>query len=132
MKSERQIELIESGGKVVQATRLYDPDKRRNPSKCVPRKIPTDYRYFPDPDLPPLVISAEWIERVKKELPELPEALRKRFINEYGLPEYDATVLTQSKAMAEYYEKLDFPHRKAAGKAKCQLADGRYRISLES
>ena len=65
-----------------------------------------DYRYFPDPDLPPLVISAEWIERVKKELPELPEALRKRFINDYGLPEYDATVLTQSKAMAEYYEKL--------------------------
>ena len=102
---ERQIELIESGGKVVQATRLYDPDKRET-REMRTKEDSDDYRYFPDPDLPPLVISAEWIERVKKELPELPEALRKRFINEYGLPEYDATVLTQSKAMAEYYEKL--------------------------
>lgn len=102
---ERQIELIESGGKVVQATRLYDPDKRET-REMRTKEDSDDYRYFPDPDLPPLVISAEWIERVKKELPELPEALRKRFINDYGLPEYDATVLTQSKAMAEYYEKL--------------------------
>ena len=102
---ERQIELIESGGKVVQATRLYDPDKRET-REMRTKEDSDDYRYFPDPDLPPLVISAEWIERVKKELPELPEALRKRFINDYGLPEYDATVLTQSKAMAQYYEKL--------------------------
>ncbi len=102
---ERQIELIENGGKVVQATRLYDPDKRET-REMRTKEDSDDYRYFPDPDLPPLVISAEWIERVKKELPELPQALRKRFINDYGLPEYDATVLTQSKAMAEYYEKL--------------------------
>ena len=102
---ERQIELIENGGKVVQATRLYDPDKRET-REMRTKEDSDDYRYFPDPDLPPLVISAEWIERVKKELPELPQALRKRFINDYGLPEYDATVLTQSKAMAEYYQKL--------------------------
>lgn len=102
---ERQIELIESGGKVVQATRLYDPD-RRETREMRTKEDSDDYRYFPDPDLPPLVISAEWIERVRKEMPELPDALRERFINDYGLPEYDATVLTQSKAMAEYYEKL--------------------------
>lgn len=102
---ERQIELIENGGQVVQATRLYDPDKRET-REMRTKEDSDDYRYFPDPDLPPLVISSEWIERVKKELPELPEALRKRFISDYGLPEYDATVLTQSKAMAEYYEKL--------------------------
>ena len=65
-----------------------------------------DYRYFPDPDLPPLVISPEWIERVRNDMPELPDAMRERFINDYGLPEYDATVLTQSKAMATYYERL--------------------------
>ena len=102
---ERQIELIESGGKVVQATRLWDPDKRET-REMRTKEDSDDYRYFPDPDLPPLVISSEWIERVKKELPELPEALRERFIKDYGLPEYDATVLTQSKAMAGFYEKL--------------------------
>ncbi len=102
---ERQIELIESGGKVVQATRLYDPDTGET-REMRTKEDSDDYRYFPDPDLPPLVISDEWIERVKKEMPELPDALRDRFINEYGLSEYDATVLTQSKAMAGYYEKL--------------------------
>lgn len=102
---ERQIELIENGGKVVQATRLYDPDKRET-REMRTKEDSDDYRYFPDPDLPPLIISAEWIERVKQELPELPEALKNRFINDYGLSEYDATVLTQSKAMAEYYETL--------------------------
>ncbi len=102
---ERQIELIENGGKVVQATRLYDPDKRET-REMRTKEDSDDYRYFPDPDLPPLIISSEWIERVKQELPELPEALKNRFINDYGLSEYDATVLTQSKAMAEYYEKL--------------------------
>jgi aspartyl-tRNA(Asn)/glutamyl-tRNA(Gln) amidotransferase subunit B len=63
-----------------------------------------DYRYFPDPDLPPLVIAAEWIERVKGEMPELPRVMAARFVNDYGLPEYDATTLTQSKAMGAYFE----------------------------
>lgn len=102
---QRQIELIESGGSVVQATRLYDPDKRET-REMRTKEDSQDYRYFPDPDLPPLVISPEWIERVKAKMPELPEAMRERFIRDYGLSEYDATVLTQSKAMADYYEKL--------------------------
>ena len=102
---ERQIELIESGGQVVQATRLYDPDKRET-REMRTKEDSDDYRYFPDPDLPPLVISQEWIERVKSAMPELPDAMRQRFVTDYGLPEYDATVLTQSKAMAAYYEQL--------------------------
>ncbi len=102
---ERQIELIESGGQVVQATRLYDPDKRET-REMRTKEDSDDYRYFPDPDLPPLVISPEWVERVKSAMPELPDAMRQRFVTDYGLPEYDATVLTQSKAMAAYYEQL--------------------------
>jgi len=102
---QRQIELIESGGEVVQATRLYDPD-RRETREMRTKEDSQDYRYFPDPDLPPLVISPEWVEKVKGGMPELPEAMRERFIRDYGLSEYDASVLTQSKAMADYYEKL--------------------------
>ncbi len=102
---ERQIELIENGGEVIQATRLYDPD-RHETREMRTKEDSDDYRYFPDPDLPPLVISSEWIEQVRNSMPELPEAMRKRLITDYGLPEYDAAVLTQSKAMASYYEKL--------------------------
>jgi aspartyl-tRNA(Asn)/glutamyl-tRNA(Gln) amidotransferase subunit B len=101
----RQIDLVESGGTVVQATRLYDPDNRET-REMRTKEDSQDYRYFPDPDLPPLTISAEWIEKVKAGMPELPEAMRTRFIRDYGIPEYDAAVLTQSKAMADYYEKL--------------------------
>lgn len=102
---QRQVELIESGGEVVQATRLYDPD-RRETREMRTKEDSQDYRYFPDPDLPPLVISPEWVEKIRTQLPELPEAMRARFIRDYGLSEYDATVLTHSKAMADYYEKL--------------------------
>lgn len=101
----RQIELIENGGKVVQATRLYDPDKHET-REMRTKEDSDDYRYFPDPDLPPLVIAPEWIEQVKAAMPELPSAMKNRFAAEYGLPEYDATVLTSSKAMAAYFEKL--------------------------
>jgi aspartyl-tRNA(Asn)/glutamyl-tRNA(Gln) amidotransferase subunit B len=65
-----------------------------------------DYRYFPDPDLPPLAISQAWIDRVREAMPELPGAMRERFVADYGLPEYDAVVLTQSKAMAAYFEAV--------------------------
>ncbi|KIF83026.1 Asp-tRNA(Asn)/Glu-tRNA(Gln) amidotransferase subunit GatB [Noviherbaspirillum autotrophicum] len=99
----RQIELIEDGGKVVQETRLYDPDRKETRSMRS-KEDAQDYRYFPDPDLPPLVIAQEWIERVKASMPELPGAMRERFVRDYGLPEYDAAVLTQSKAMASYFE----------------------------
>ncbi|QDZ29209.1 Asp-tRNA(Asn)/Glu-tRNA(Gln) amidotransferase subunit GatB [Noviherbaspirillum sp. UKPF54] len=101
----RQIELIEDGGKVVQETRLYDPDRKETRSMRS-KEDAQDYRYFPDPDLPPLVIAQEWIERVKASMPELPGAMRERFARDYGLPEYDAAVLTQSKAMAAYFEAV--------------------------
>jgi aspartyl-tRNA(Asn)/glutamyl-tRNA(Gln) amidotransferase subunit B len=101
----RQIELIEDGGKVVQETRLYDPDRKETRSMRS-KEDAQDYRYFPDPDLPPLVIAQDWIERVKASMPELPGAMRERFVRDYGLPEYDAAVLTQAKAMAAYFEAV--------------------------
>ncbi|WP_273028961.1 Asp-tRNA(Asn)/Glu-tRNA(Gln) amidotransferase subunit GatB [Massilia timonae] len=101
----RQIELIEDGGKVIQATRLWDPDRKETRSMRT-KEDAQDYRYFPDPDLPPLVIGQDWIDRVKAGMPELPGALRARFTGEYGLPEYDSLVLTSSKAMAGYYEAV--------------------------
>ena len=101
----RQIELIEDGGRVVQETRLYDPDRRETRSMRS-KEDAQDYRYFPDPDLPPLAISQEWIERVRAAMPELPGAMRERFVRDFGLPEYDAVVLTQSKAMAAYFEDV--------------------------
>ncbi len=101
----RQIELIEDGGTVVQETRLYDPDRKETRSMRS-KEDAMDYRYFPDPDLPPLVIAREWIDRVKASLPELPGAMRERFVSDYQLPEYDAVVLTQSKAMASYFEAV--------------------------
>jgi aspartyl-tRNA(Asn)/glutamyl-tRNA(Gln) amidotransferase subunit B len=101
----RQIELIEDGGKVVQATRLWDPD-RKETRQMRSKEDAQDYRYFPDPDLPPLAISQEWIDRVKAGMPELPAAMRERFIRDYGLPEYDSLILTSSQAMATYYEAV--------------------------
>ena len=101
----RQIELIEDGGKVVQETRLYDPDKKVTRSMRS-KEDSQDYRYFPDPDLPPLRISQEWVEQVRGTMPELPAAMRSRFVEQFGLPEYDAAVLTQSKGMATYYEAV--------------------------
>jgi aspartyl-tRNA(Asn)/glutamyl-tRNA(Gln) amidotransferase subunit B len=101
----RQIELIEDGGRVVQETRLYDPDRRETRSMRS-KEDAQDYRYFPDPDLPPLAISQVWIDRVRAAMPELPGAMRQRFVADYGLPEYDAVVLTQSKAMASYFEAV--------------------------
>jgi aspartyl-tRNA(Asn)/glutamyl-tRNA(Gln) amidotransferase subunit B len=101
----RQIELIEDGGQVVQATRLWDPDKKET-RQMRSKEDAQDYRYFPDPDLPPLAISQDWIDRVKAGMPELPAAMRERFIGDYGLPEYDALILTSSQAMATYYEAV--------------------------
>jgi len=104
-EARRQIELIEDGGTVVQETRLYDPDRDETRSMRS-KEDAMDYRYFPDPDLLPLAISAEWIERVRQAMPELPAAMRERFVRDYGLPEYDASVLTASKAMAAYFEAV--------------------------
>ena len=102
---ERQIDLIESGGKVSQETRLYDPNKNETrPMRS--KEEANDYRYFPDPDLLPLVITEEQIQTVKQNLPELPQQKRDRFISEYSLSHYDATVLVSSRAMASYFETV--------------------------
>jgi aspartyl-tRNA(Asn)/glutamyl-tRNA(Gln) amidotransferase subunit B len=101
----RQIELIEDGGKVVQETRLYDPDRGETRSMRS-KEDAHDYRYFPDPDLPPLVIDAAWVERVKSEMPELPGVWRIRYVRDYGLSTHDAALLTQSKAINAYFLHL--------------------------
>ncbi|HWY72465.1 MAG TPA: Asp-tRNA(Asn)/Glu-tRNA(Gln) amidotransferase subunit GatB, partial [Burkholderiaceae bacterium] len=111
----RQIELIEDGGQVVQETRLYDSNADQTRSMRS-KEDAMDYRYFPDPDLLPLQISAEWIERVRASLPELPEAMRARLASQYGLGSYDAALLTSSRALAQYFEQVarSAPDPKAA------------------
>ncbi len=101
----RQIELIESGGKVVQETRLYDPDKGETRSMRSKEEA-NDYRYFPDPDLLPLELDEAYIESVRAALPELPDAKAERFVAQYGLSAYDAGVLTASRDLADYYEAV--------------------------
>ncbi len=104
-EAKRQIELIEEGGKVAQETRLYDPDRAETRSMRS-KEDAHDYRYFPDPDLLPLVIGAAEIERVLASLPELPQAKRERFVNQFGLTGYDAELLTSSREAADYFETL--------------------------
>ena len=99
----RQIELIEGGGSVVQETRLYDPDRHETRSMRS-KEDAQDYRYFPDPDLPPLVIAEDWISRVRAQMPELPEAMKTRFIGDYALPAADAATLTADHDLADYFE----------------------------
>jgi aspartyl-tRNA(Asn)/glutamyl-tRNA(Gln) amidotransferase subunit B len=102
-EARRQIQLIEDGGAVIQQTRLYDPD--RDETRAMRSKEDAqDYRYFPDPDLPPLMIASEWVEQVKANLPELPAAKRQRYTEQLGLTEYDAAVLTGTRAMADFFE----------------------------
>ncbi|HEX4842655.1 MAG TPA: Asp-tRNA(Asn)/Glu-tRNA(Gln) amidotransferase subunit GatB [Limnobacter sp.] len=102
-EAQRQIEIIEDGGVIKQETRLYDPD--RNETRSMRSKEDSeDYRYFPDPDLPPLVIAGAWIDEVKSRMPELPAQKQARYETELGLPTYDAVTLTASRAMADYFE----------------------------
>ena len=102
---ERQIEVIESGGKIVQETRLFNPDTGETRSMRS-KENANDYRYFPDPDLLPVVVTKEDIDAIRATMPELPEAMRDRFIAQYGLSKYDADVLTAERALAEYYETV--------------------------
>jgi len=102
---ERQMDILESGGTITQETRLYDADKNETRSMRSKEEA-NDYRYFPDPDLLPIVISAEEIEAIRASLPELPDAKCKRFIEELGLSEKDARALTVDRTMADYYEKV--------------------------
>ena len=102
---ERQIELIEDGGTVVQETRLYDADKNETRSMRSKEEA-NDYRYFPDPDLLPVVLEQEMIEQIRATLPELPNAKRDRFVADMNLSLYDASVLTSSRELADYYETV--------------------------
>jgi len=102
---DRQIDLLEGGGRVVQETRLWDSASGRTVSMRSKEEA-HDYRYFPEPDLPPLVVAADRVEGVRTTMPELPEARRRRFVASYGLPDYDAGVLTQSVALADYFEQV--------------------------
>jgi len=102
---ERQIDMLESGGTVQQETRLYDANKdETRPMRS--KEEANDYRYFPDPDLLPVVLEDEFLEQVAASLPELPGGKRRRFSEEYGLPDYDAGVLTTSRDLADYYEHV--------------------------
>ena len=102
---ERQIELIESGGKVVQETRLYDPDKGETRSMRS-KEAANDYRYFPDPDLLPVLLEPAFVEAVRATLPELPDDKAARFVRDHGLSDYDAGVLTASREIAAFYEDV--------------------------
>ena len=108
-----QIEQIEDGHKIQQATVLFNPDTGETRAMRT-KEDAADYRYFPDPDLPPLVVAPEWVEQVKAGMPELPRAMAARFVEQYSLPAYDATTLTQSQAMAAYFEDA----AKACGQPK--------------
>jgi aspartyl-tRNA(Asn)/glutamyl-tRNA(Gln) amidotransferase subunit B len=108
-----QIEEIEDGRSIQQATVLFDPETGETRAMRT-KEDAADYRYFPDPDLPPLVIEPEWVDRVRSEMAELPRVMAQRFVTDYGLPDYDATTLTQSKAMAAYFEAV----ARASGQAK--------------
>ncbi len=108
-----QIEQIEDGYSIQQATVLFNPDTGETRAMRT-KEDAADYRYFPDPDLPPLVVADSWVQEVKADMPELPRTMAARFVENYGLPEYDATTLTQSQEMAAYFERT----AKACGQAK--------------
>ena len=109
----RQTRALETGERIVQETRLWDPDKARTVSMRS-KEFAHDYRYFPEPDLPPLDVEAPWIEAIRATLPELPAARRGRFMEAYGLGAYDADLLTGSRALADYFESTV----RACGKPK--------------
>jgi aspartyl-tRNA(Asn)/glutamyl-tRNA(Gln) amidotransferase subunit B len=110
---ERQIEIVESGGTIPQETRLWDSREQRTYGMRS-KEYAHDYRYFPEPDLLPMVITQEWKEEARRLLPELPEARRQRFLLDYSLTDYDAAQLTSSKVLADYYEAV----AKACGEPK--------------
>ena len=105
LEVERQIDLIEDGGKVAQETRLYDADKHETRSMRSKEEA-NDYRYFPDPDLLPVVFDDAYIEEVRKTLPELPDAKAARFVSDLGLSDYDANILTASRELADFFETV--------------------------
>lgn len=125
----RQVELIEDGGQVVQETRLYDPDKKETRSMRS-KEDANDYRYFPDPDLLPLMISPEWIERERQAMVELPAQIANRWQVEYGLSVYDCQVLTQDRATADFYQRLLGLLGKESAKQAANLMTGEFASAL--
>ena len=110
---KRQTQVLEDGGRVIQESRLWDANLNITQSMRGKEEA-HDYRYFPEPDLVPVEVNNEWLDELRAQLPELPDAKRKRFVAEYGIPEYDAMVLTESIALADYYEAV----AKISGQAK--------------
>ena len=112
---QRQVRVLQQGGRVVQETRLWDATQEQTfPMRS--KEYAHDYRYFPEPDLAPVTISQQWIDEIRLTLPELPQERRARFVRQYGIPDYDAAVLTASKPLAAYYEEVmtAFPEPKTA------------------
>jgi len=105
VEARRQIAIVEAGGEVVQETRLFDPDRQETRSMRSKEEA-HDYRYFPDPDLLPLEIEQAWVDDIAANLPELPDAKKSRFINDFGLSDYDASVLTADLDSAGYFEAV--------------------------
>jgi aspartyl-tRNA(Asn)/glutamyl-tRNA(Gln) amidotransferase subunit B len=103
-ETQRQIRELESGGRIFQETRRWDDNKGISYAMRSKEEA-HDYRYFPEPDLVPIVVDSKWLEGIRATLPELPDARRKRYINDFGLPEYDAGVLTASKVLADFFEE---------------------------
>jgi aspartyl-tRNA(Asn)/glutamyl-tRNA(Gln) amidotransferase subunit B len=101
---ERQKKILDERGKIVQETRLWNPERGITESMRTKEEA-HDYRYFPEPDLVPIIVEQRWIDDIKKSLPELPDIKRKRFVSEYGLPEYDADLLTSERHFADWYEE---------------------------
>ena len=105
----RQKDILESGGKIIQETLLWDADlSEARPMRS--KEDAHDYRYFPEPDLPVVVVPVDWVNEIRESLPELPEVRLNRFVNEFGIPEYDAEVLTEERAVADYYERAVKSH----------------------
>ncbi|MDD2553295.1 MAG: Asp-tRNA(Asn)/Glu-tRNA(Gln) amidotransferase subunit GatB [Desulfotomaculaceae bacterium] len=113
-EAERQIKTLEAGGKIVQETRTWDEGKGETLS-LRSKEYAHDYRYLPDPDLVPLLIDRQWVADIRNSLPEMPDQRRLRYVKEYGLPAYDAAILTNTKELADYFEECvkAYPHPKA-------------------
>jgi len=138
-EAKRQRKAVAEGKKLVQETRGWVEGKGKTVSQRS-KEYAHDYRYFPEPDLPPLVLSREWVEQIRSRLPELPEVRRDRFVAEYGLPLYDANLLTSSRAMADYFEaclRPEMPNTEISDcrvrpEQLCQLLDLIHKDSISS
>ena len=119
---ERQTDTLDEGGQLVQETRLWDADREETRSMRS-KESAHDYRYFPDPDLPPIILSDDFVEQVRRELPELPDARRERFVSAFGLPAYDAEVLTARRDLAEYFEAVVAAHDNAKAASNWIMGD---------